>query len=120
MKHNNPVIIRWTARIMSIVFAAFLSVFALDIFNEGNNFWNTAIGLFMHLIPSFLILLVLIISWRKEWIGGIVYCMLGLAYIIFAWGKFHWSAYALIAGPLFIIGVLFFISWVQRKNPDTE
>jgi hypothetical protein len=120
MKNNIPVIIRWTARIMSIVFAAFLSLFALDIFNEGNDFWNTALGLFMHLIPSFLVLLVLIISWRKEWIGGIVYFILGIAYLVTAWGKFDWSAYALIAGPLFVLGILFFISWMKRRTPVTE
>lgn len=117
MKNNNPAIIRWTARIMSIAFAAFLSIFAMDVFNEGYNFWNTAVGLFMHLIPAFLILLVLIISWRKEWIGGIVYFMLGIVYIITAWKKFDWSAYALIAGPLFVLGILFFISWMKREIP---
>ncbi|MEI8059615.1 MAG: hypothetical protein WCG67_05610, partial [Ferruginibacter sp.] len=69
MKNNTPAIIRWTARIMSIAFAAFISIFALDVFNESSNFWDTALGLLIHLIPTFLIILVLIISWRKEWIG---------------------------------------------------
>jgi|ERR1019366_5417000 hypothetical protein len=118
MKNNNQNvgIIGWTARIISIAFAVFISIFAMDVFSEGYGFWNTALALFMHLIPTFLIILILILSWKREWIGGSVYTILGILYIVFAWGKFDWSAYALISGPIFILGILFFISWYQKKH----
>lgn len=34
-----------------------------------------------------------------------------LAALAMTWGRFHWSAYALIAGPLFLLGLLFEIDW---------
>lgn len=118
MKNNaqNVNIIRRTARILSIAFAAFISIFAMDVFSENYGPLKTMIDLFMHLIPSFLVILILIFSWQREWIGGVVYTVLGIFYIIYTLGKFEWSAYALISGPLFILGILFFISWCQRKK----
>jgi hypothetical protein len=57
-------------RILAILFAAFLSVFALDVFGEGYWFWGTIRALFMHLIPTMIVLAALIIAWRWEGVGG--------------------------------------------------
>ena len=32
------------------------------------------------------------------------------------WGRFPWSVYALISGPLFLLGVLFLMNWRQRAT----
>ncbi len=106
----------WTARILSIAFAVFISIFALDVFSEGNDFRKTVVGLFMHLLPTFIIVLIIIISWHKPFIGGIFYTLLAILYIAFSWGKFDWTAYALIAGPLMVLGILFFFIWYQKKH----
>ncbi len=118
MKNNNQNvgIIRWTARIMGIAFAAFISIFAMDVFSEGYSFWRTIAALFMHLIPTFLIILVLIFSWRKEWIGGLAFLFLGTFYVFTNWGKIEWSGFAIVALPLFTLAILFFIGWYQRKH----
>ena len=121
MKDNNQHtgIIRWAARILSIAFALFLSIFAMDVFSEGYGFWQTILALLMHLVPTFLILLILLISWKREWIGAGFYTILGILYIVLEWGKFDWAAYALIAGPLFVLGILFFIGWNQERHKHT-
>ncbi len=54
----------WIPRALCLVFAAFISIFALDVFGEGLRGWQTALALLMHLIPTFLILIVLAVSWR--------------------------------------------------------
>ena len=118
-KVQNVSIIRWTARILTIAFATFIGIFAMDVFSENYGFLKTMIDLFIHLIPSFLVILILILSWQKEWIGGIIYTVLGIFYIIYTQRIFEWSAYALISGPLFILGILFFISCCRRKKQQS-
>ena len=109
----------WTPRILSIIFALFLALFAFDVFNAEYNIWQTMLALIMHLIPTFTILIVLAISWHREWIGGILFIAFGIYYIITAWGKFDLSAYFLISGPLFLIGILFLINWFYKSEIET-
>ena len=71
----------WTPRILSIIFILFLTLFSLDIFGNGYTFWQTVFGLFMHNIPALVLLIVTIISWKHEIVGGIVFILAGLLYI---------------------------------------
>jgi len=45
----------WTSRILALLFAAVVSVFALDVFGEGYTFLQTILALTMHLIPTALV-----------------------------------------------------------------
>ena len=108
--------LHWTPRILSILYALFISVFALDVFGEGNGFWGTALALVIHLIPTFLLVAILLLSWRREWIGGIVYLVLAFAYVVFTWGRFPWPTYAVIAGPLMVTSGFFLFDWFHREG----
>lgn len=44
--------LRWTPRVGVILFAIFISVFALDVFGTSSNPWEIALGLLMHLLPT--------------------------------------------------------------------
>lgn len=111
MRHTIKPLLLWTPRVLGLLFAAFASVFALDVFGERHTFWQTFLALMMHLVPTALILAALAISWRWGWAGGLVFLALGAWYLAMTWGRFHWSAYALIASPLFLLGLLFEIDW---------
>jgi hypothetical protein len=104
----------WTPRILGILFAIFISVFALDVFGQGYSFAQVVLALGMHLIPTGILLVVLMLAWRWEWIGGILFPGLGIWYLVMAWGKFHWSVYLTISGPLILVGILFLINWRYR------
>jgi uncharacterized membrane protein HdeD (DUF308 family) len=106
----------WAPRALCIVFALFISMFALDVFGEGRGFWQTLLALTMHLIPTFLLLLILWVSWRREWIGGMLFPLLGVLYIVSAWNKpfGNWSVFLLIAGPPVVTGALFLLNWYRR------
>ncbi len=106
----------WTPRVLCLLFAGFISLFALDVLGGGHGFWETVLALLMHLVPTALVLILLAVSWRWEWIGGVAFPALGLLYLINFWGKFHWSAYALIAGPMFLVGALFLVNWRCRET----
>ena len=104
----------WTPRILAIISILFISMFALDVFSEGYGFWVTIWALIMHLVPTFILVIVLIIAWRWEHVGGIIYILLGAFYIIMTANKASldqaWLAYLMISGPLFLIGILFLLN----------
>ncbi len=102
----------WLPRILGIAMILFISLFATDVFSEGYGFWEMMLALFMHLIPTFILIAILIFSWKMPHIGGWAYIILGLAYIIMANNQ-HWLAWLLISGPLFLIGILFVL---QKKK----
>jgi hypothetical protein len=116
--------IYWTPRILSIMFICFLALFSLDVFSPGLSFWQIVIGLFMHNIPVFILLIILLISWKREIVGGIAFISAGLLYIAimlasiskhsFEWYMLSYSF--IIAGPAFLIGILFIVNWVKKKN----
>jgi len=116
----------WTPRVLGILFALFITLSALDVFVEGQGIAKTILALLMHLIPTAVIVIVLIISWRREWVGAIAFIALAVAYIIWQGGRFEdvsrraSATYLIVSGPLFLIGVLFLINWIYRKELRTH
>lgn len=117
-------ILYWVPRILSIIFICFLTLFSLDVFESGMSAGEIALGLLLHNIPSIIMAVLLIIAWRKEIVGAVGYWAAGLLYIGFVtfsavnsglkwYLAITWSI--VIAGPAFIIGVLFLINWKKRK-----
>jgi hypothetical protein len=107
----------WTPRILCVAFAFFVSLFALDVFGAGYGFFETILAFLIHLIPTGMILIALVVSWRWEWIGAIAFTALGVSYIVTFWDReFSWSVYVMMSGPLFLLGILFLINWLYRKQ----
>jgi hypothetical protein len=103
-------------RILGLLFAGFISLFALDVFDEHQGFWQTLLALAIHLIPTGILLALLALAWRWEWTGLLSFPGLAICYVVIFWGKFHWSAYAFISGPLFLLAILFLLSWQTRAR----
>ena len=120
--------IYWTPRILSIIFILFLAIFSLDIFDMELGFWETLLGLFMHNIPVFILAIVLWISWKREIVGGIVFTLAGIFYVVimlvnmlknsFEWYMVSWNF--TVAGPAFLIGILFIINWLKKRNSHKD
>lgn len=110
----------WTPRVLSILLAMFLSVFALDVFSEDYGFWQTIGALLLHLIPVYIVVIVLVIAWRRERVGAILFIALALFYLISAVGRLHWFTFLVIPGPLVLIGFLFLINWKYRAHLRTR
>jgi hypothetical protein len=113
-------LIHWAPRLLAIVLAAFLGLFALDVFDHSEGFGQTTAALLVHLIPTWLVLLGLAVSWRREWLGAILFAGLGVVYVALFQGRFPWMTYVVIAGPLFLTGALFLISWRLRAGGRPE
>ena len=110
----------WTPRVLCILFGIFLSLFALDVFSEGYGFVETILALLIHLVPVYIVFIVLVIAWRWEWVGAILFIALALFYLVWSWERFHWSAYLVISGPLALLGVLFLFNWIYRAQLRTR
>jgi len=110
----------WAPRGLSVAFIAFLSLFALDVFGEVQGFWNTLLALAIHLIPTFVLSVVLVLAWRWEWIGATLYAAAGVFYIVTVIPRRHWAAsmklvsILAIAGPALVIAALFLVNWLKR------
>jgi hypothetical protein len=105
----------WTPRVLGMLYALFISIFALDVFEGNHGFWETALALMMHLIPTGLLLIVLVIAWRWEWAGALLYIGLGLWYSL-TFARHHPQWILTIAGPIFLIGALFLAGWFCRAK----
>jgi hypothetical protein len=105
----------WMPRIAGILFILFISLFALDIFDLQLGFWGTVVGLFMHLIPSILLTIAVVIAWKREWFGALLFIGWAIWYVSFVRG-FDWIVYGLIAGLPALIGLLFLVGWIWRKQ----
>ena len=112
--------IYWSPRILGLLFVLFLMIFSLDVFGEGLSVSQVIIGLFIHNIPALFLLIILIISWKYEIVGGVVFILAGLLYILmlalnprFEWYMISWSI--IIAGPAFLVGFLFILNWQKKR-----
>lgn len=110
----------WSPRVLGILFAAFISIFALDVFGEGHGFWKTIVALLIHLVPTCLVVGALVVAWRWEWLGAVLFGGLAVFYVALTWGRFPWANYLIIAGPPVLVGLLFLVSWVYRAKPAAE
>lgn len=111
----------WAPRVLSIAFIAFLSLFSLDVFGEGLGFWATVMALIIHLLPSIALLVALILAWRWEWIGAVVYAAAGVLYIgtvrvshVAPALKLTWIL--AIAAPALIVAALFLANWRRHSE----
>ncbi len=105
----------WAPRVLGILMILFLALFSLDVIGMSDDPLQVALGMLIHNIPSFILIALLLVSWKWELVGGIIYPLLGLAYILTSRGQ-HWSSYLLIAGPLVLIGILFLLNWKSNRN----
>ena len=106
----------WTPRILLICFALFLVLFSFDVFESAHSLGDVLLGLFMHNLPTLFLFGILAMTWRREWIGAILFPALGIFYLVAAWGQFDMVAYLVITGSLVLVGVLFFVNWLYRKE----
>lgn len=120
MKEKISKFVYWVPRILSILFISFLALMSLDVFSPELSFWETVFGLFMHNLPALVLLVVLLISWKYEIVGGIAFILAGLLYFIilirnsFEWYMLSWIIQ--ISGIAFLIGILFLVGWFKKKK----
>jgi hypothetical protein len=113
-------ILFWTPRVLGILFALFVSMFALDVFAAGYGLWGTLVALFMHLMPVYPLIIGLALSWRWPWVGALLFIGFSIWYLVIAWGPFPLVANLIrvwpLAGPSLLVGLLFLFDWFYQAK----
>jgi len=118
MNTSLRLILFWAPRILSIILILFLSMFALDVFTESQDFWTLLGALLIHLTPSFILIIAVILAWKWEWIGAVIFLGAGLLYLFTTLQRMDWVLF--ISGPLIIVGILYLLGWIWRENIRAE
>jgi hypothetical protein len=116
----------WLPRVLCIAAILFVSIFALDAFSTKQTIWQNIGDFTIHLVPSFILLLILIIAWKYELTGGIIFTVTGIFMTPFIYNHNrsinHFSiaesinVVLLITFPFIVIGVLFILSHFKKAR----
>jgi hypothetical protein len=124
MKTSSKVL-KWLPRIICILAIMFISMFAMDSFSPNRSIIQNATEFMMHLFPLFILLVILIIAWNWELIGGILLSIAGLAWCTFVLVINLRRTHSVWAGlmimgmlglPFVVAGILFISNHFRKKR----
>ena len=120
MKQETKRTLIWMPRVLGILFAAFVSLFAFDVFIEGITVWEAIGALLIHLLPVYALAIGVWLGWRREWIGAIAFGGFALWYVIISWGNFDPIGMSIMAGVPFLIALFYLFDWYYRGELRNE
>ncbi len=118
-------VFHWLPRILCILAILFVSLFAADAFAPELTIWQQLGAFVIHLIPSFILIAFLIVAWKWEYIGGIIFIIIGLGLSPFVFIHNYkmndsiWMSLGIIVAitiPFALVGVVFVISHFKKKK----
>ncbi len=122
---NSNRLLFWAPRILCILAILFVSMFALDAFAPELTIWQQIGGFLIHLIPTYVLIALLAVAWRWEYVGGIIYTLAGLGFgVLIFFTNYSRNQFSLaqslvntviIALPFVVVGVLFILDSKQHK-----
>lgn len=124
--NNSIKLFHWLPRILCILAILFISVFALDSFEKGLSIGQQLTDFLKHLIPSFILTAFLIVAWKWEMIGGMIFTLVGLIMSPFVFQLNHirngfsiaqsLNVVLIITVPFILVGILFLVSHYRKKR----
>ena len=102
-------ILKWLARILSMAAILFLVMFSFDAFGGDEPFGRQLTGFLIHNIPAFLLIFSLIIAWKYEIAGGVLFLLAFVAMGVWFKAFAGNSASLIVISPFFIAGCAFII-----------
>jgi hypothetical protein len=103
----------WIPRVLAIVFIVFLMLFSVDTFSGDAPFLKKLGGFLIHSIPSLVLLLVLLIFWKKPLISGSLFILFGVAFALYFNTFRVLSTFLLTTSPFLLVGIIFV--WLGLK-----
>jgi hypothetical protein len=109
-------ILFWAPRILAILAILFMMLFSIDCFGENYTLREQLICFFMHNIPAYILMLALIIAWKWELAGGILFLLAAVAGSIYFRGFNGNPGVLIVLLPFVITGILFILHQVLSKK----
>lgn len=109
-------IIHWAPRVAAIVIILFVGLFSLDVFEMQASPLELLAGFIIHNIPSIVMLVLLIVAWKRPAVGFIAFLVVAALFTIF----FVRDIYALpnlllFVLPILLVALLFYADWKWLK-----
>ena len=118
-------ILHWAPRILCILAILFIGMFGLDSFDSRLTIWQQLFAFIMHSIPCLILIIFLIVAWKYEIAGGIIFILVGIGFTPlifhhnFLMNHSVWISLGivgLITFPFVLVGGLFLASHYFRKK----
>lgn len=106
----------WSPRIIALVFAGWLALFALDAFQMNKSLADQIGDFLMHLLPAFITIGILAVAWKYRLVGGFLFLLLGIVFTFYFGTASNLTNFLLISAPLFAAGILFLLSAKQQSE----
>jgi hypothetical protein len=102
-------ILYWIPRILTIVSILFMTMFSFDVFGGNESFGMKMLGFLMHNIPVLIMIVVLIIAWKWELAGGILFIVASISGTVFFHSFSGNPGSLIVIAPFFLTGILFIL-----------
>jgi hypothetical protein len=109
-------VIHWAPRLASLLIIFFISLFSLDVLMMEAAPVEKLMGFLIHSTPSIIMLVMLVIAWRKPVLGFVTFLLAGLVFLTFVVRGQGLGHFLLFSGPLLLISALFYADW-RWKTP---
>ena len=107
----------WTPRVLAILAIAFMFLFSFDSFSGNETFIRKTGGFLIHNIPVLILTVLLIVAWKSELAGGLLFCVSFLVAAIFFDSFTGNPASLIVITPFLLTGVLFLVHHILFKSP---
>jgi hypothetical protein len=113
------------ARLLGIAAILWLSVFSLDAFQYGDTVLLKIAAFGIHMIPSIILTLIMVIAWKYELTGGILFLLAGIGSAPYLYQlnftrtqsvAISLEVVAILSLPFVITGILFLRSYFRMKR----
>jgi len=105
----------WLPRVLALLLICFIGLFSLDVWSMEGTLLQKAGGFFVHNIPTLILLAALILAWKREKIGAIVFILIGIIATLYFHTYQNITTFLLLTCLPVGIGLLFFRSSHQKK-----
>lgn len=107
--------IYYLPRILTILIVVFMAIFILEGFSPGFG-WQDSL---MHLLMTLIALGATILAWKRPKIGGWIFVLLGLKYLLLIFRQQWWNG-IIVGGILLLTGILFLMEGFRKSNKNKE
>jgi hypothetical protein len=91
------------AKVLSVLLVIWWSIFVL--LSHG----FSLVSLIESVVPL-IVLIITIIAWRWNVVGGFLFILLGIFYMYITWGRAPLEIYFFVPGPVILAGLLFVLA----------
>jgi hypothetical protein len=111
-------ILHWAPRILGILAVGFMIMFSIDCFEGSYSLKEQLTCFLMHNLPALVLIVILILAWKLELVGGIIFILAAIIMSIY-WDGFGKNTGVLaLTSPFLVIGILFILNYlsIHKKN----